>query len=217
MKEKKNILITDADGTLFDNMTYYQGIFADILSESGIVKKIAKDYYFQTAGIPIQKQFSGLLSGADDATINRLAEKFFKLTEKKFFDIFPKVSTVLPELYKRKVCIVVISGSNTSDLTQRFAHHKLPFKLIVGSDRVEKGDECIKFIRYYLSFSDNIMSAEELSQRAILLGDGKSDMKLASRNNILAMGITNTFTYSELIDAGAGKIISDISEILPFF
>jgi phosphoglycolate phosphatase-like HAD superfamily hydrolase len=89
--------------------------------------------------------------------------------------------------------------------------------MIIGSDEYRKGDEHIELIRYQLSKTEHIMTKKELSERAILLGDGAADMRLAKRHDITAIGITNTINIVDLISAGAGKVISSFNEVEPFF
>lgn len=210
---KKDFLITDVDGTILDRMMIYCEVFADICTNYGANRKDAANHYLRTGGTPVDDQFGDFFLKAQPAFIEQLKKEFFARAEKVSANLFPFVEDTLCELNKKSVTIVAISGSNTENLKRiLYNEFNLPITLIIGSDRIKKGDAHVEEILEIFN-----LKADELSARAVLMGDTREDMVLAKRHNIEAVGVLNTVSMEELKEGGADVIITEYSSLLHFF
>jgi len=210
------IFVTDNDGVIFDRMPIYRTAFKKLVSEYGADSNIAAKYFYESAGESIDNQFSEIFKRtgvvvSDEEILNVIVPNFFRLADVTETPIFPKAAETLVEIKKRNYHIFVTSGSNTDDLERLWKTHSLPYDMILGSDEIKKGDRHIELFAEYTG-----QSLGNFCQGTYFIGDGKSDMALAKRNRLQAIGITNTVTADKLFEGGADHVISHIEEILDF-
>lgn len=185
-----------------------------ILSDYGVPAEFAAEHYYSTAGAPILEQFKTALAKfeknySDEFLKKELVDKFFKISRQTKPLLFIGVKNVLQEIKKRELILIATSGSNTAELKNIFREHDLPYDDCLGSDSHPKGDKHISLMARYYN-----CSLSDFCKHAVYVGDGPTDMEIAKRNNIFAIGITNTVSAEKLTRAGAKEIITRFEEIL---
>ena len=112
------IFITDNDGVIFDRMPIYRNIFVDLTYSYGVSKKIAADYFYNSAGTNVDEQFSEIFEQSEIKVNNKIIKtiivpKFFKIAKTKKSPLFNEADMVLKSIKDRGYLIYVTSGSNT--------------------------------------------------------------------------------------------------------
>ncbi|MFA5746849.1 MAG: HAD hydrolase-like protein [Candidatus Paceibacterota bacterium] len=205
-------LITDVDGVIFDRMPVYLSAITEVLKPFGFSKEAIRSYFYGSLGTPVGIQIKGILnrSGFDigDGQMERMLKEFWAISAGNKTNLFPGVKETLEEMKSQGLFIMASSGSNTDEIGRSFKEHGLPYDFYLGSDQVLKGDEHIKI------FAGNFsLDLADFCRQAIFIGDGTTDMQIASRNGIFGIGITNTIPAEDLLSAGAKAVISNISEL----
>jgi phosphoglycolate phosphatase-like HAD superfamily hydrolase len=210
---QKDILISDVDGTILDRMPIYQKKFGELAEMFGADRQTAENYYYESAGTPIDEQFGAVLPLKAKKNIQKIVKEFFTRANKEEVKPFPRVVETFCVLAGKGVRIVVSSGSDTKELERILLKDlKMPISLILGSDIYKKGNSHIARIKEFFG-----LTAKELSERGVFLGDGSFDMSLARQNKIFAVGITNTLNEQALLKSGANVVVRSIEEIEKFF
>ena len=212
--------IFDVDGTLFDSMSQYLEIFARCLYPLGISTDESKNFFRQTAGMPLSEQFYSILFqttqfkiSPTSTIVQELVKKFFKISDQESPMLFPTVRKVLRKLRKEGFQLFATSGYRDEVLHQRFQGAKIDslFQCILGSSRIRKGPRHIEF------FANNCgVSFKEFCSKAFYVGDGPGDMIIAAKCGIFGIGITTTVPKEKLKQKGAKKIIRSLDELLNF-
>ncbi len=208
-------LITDVDGVIFDRMSVYLLAFLKTMRFFGIPEELLHSYYYSTLGTPVDLQIKGALGkfgvAVDEENLDKMVKDFWSRCAEHSTNIFPGVKETLDKIKKQGISIMASSGSQTADLAKFFKEYELPYDFFLGSDKILKGDEHIKIFSDYFS-----VGKKDFCRQAAFIGDGTTDMQIASRNGIFGIGITNTISAEVLLAAGAQAIVSDISEIFGY-
>jgi len=206
-------LITDVDGVIFDRMPVYLSAFVKVMQPFGISEELLRSHYCGTLGTPIQLQIKGAASrfGAtiSEDGLEKMVKDFWNMCEAYPTKLFPNVKEVLDKAKSQNIFLIASSGSKTDDLAKFFKEYELPYDFYLGSDKVLKGDEHIDIFADHFS-----VEKKDFCSQAVFIGDGTTDMQIASRNGIFGVGVTNTISAEILLGAGAQAIISDIGELL---
>ncbi|OGY80001.1 MAG: hypothetical protein A3B74_05070 [Candidatus Kerfeldbacteria bacterium RIFCSPHIGHO2_02_FULL_42_14] len=206
-------LITDVDGVVFDRMPLYTRNFSDLVAVFGISTEAAQRYYLHTSGAPITQQFEEVLKkhkiSFSTQQLQTLVHDFFHLANGAEAPLFPGVRETFCKIQKAGCLIFATSGSRTPDLEVLFRGYEIPCDLIIGSDEIPKGDQ---HIQRFAEFVD--IPLPEFCRAAAYIGDGPHDMVIATRNKILAIGISNTVDHTHLRASGADVVIANIENLL---
>ena len=208
-----SFVITDVDGTIVDRIPGYTKIFADLVSEYGVSENDARHLFLSTGGTPLDQQLVEVLTlhghSVSSEKIRALVALFFERARVLEAPLFPGAAEVLEQIKSKELRLCATSGSNTEELETIFALHKLPYDVVLGSNKIKKGDAHIAYFANHF-----VLQLREFCQQAIYVGDGPMDMIIARQNNIVAVGVTTTVNADALIKAGANYIIHDIREVI---
>lgn len=215
-KEGKQMItkyfITDVDGVILDRMPIYRLAFAEVLRPFGIPAESLKSYYYNSLGTPAELQMRGVLEensiSIDDQALKKLVEEFQGIGERHEIKIFSGVKETLQKIKEAGLFLMASSGSNTDELNKIFAKNGLPYDFVLGSDKILKSDKHIEIFAEHFS-----VAKDEFCRQALFVGDGTTDMQIASRNGIVGIGVANTLPKEKLLTAGAKAVISNISEV----
>ena len=206
-------LITDVDGVIFDRMPAILAAFAESMRPFGIPAERVISYTRDTLGATFESQTTGLLAeigktiSGDD--MRQARRRFWANFDDKAIKLFPDVKTTLDELKAGGIAILASTGSRTGEIETLFAEFHLPYDLILGSDKILKGDEHINAFTGYFS-----VPKADFCRQAAFVGDGTVDMQIAARNGIYGIGITNSIPAPPLMAAGAQTVIANFAEIV---
>ncbi len=208
--------IFDCDGTLINSMPFYTRVFVEVLKEkTGIPKKYGRKFYKETAGTPVLKQYEEVLRINNKlADPKEMAELFFERFNREKegmrFKVFPGAMDLLKKLSVQGIKLFITSGSRLNDLAEKLNNNDLLafFELIMGSDEIPKGIEHIKIFATRCN-----LPLEEFAQKAFLVGDGPTDMRIAKEARIYAIGVDTTVEAKLLIGAGADRVIKNIKDL----
>lgn len=207
--------ITDVDGVILDRMQVCQSAFVEVLQPLGMPAEFLKGYYYNSLGTPIELQIEGALKennkSIGEQELKKMIEEFWGLVTKCEIKIIPGAKEALLKVKEKGMFLMASSGSNTDELNEIFFKNGMPYDFVMGSDKILKGDKHIEIFADHFS-----VSKEEFCRQALLIGDGTTDMNIASRNGIFGVGITNTISKEKLFAAGAQAVISNISEVLRY-
>jgi len=218
MDTKFNYLICDVDGVIFDRMPMISTALVEAMKSKGVSEALVRDFLRGSLGTPLEIQIRGIMASAGKSIksdeVKQVIDDFRKAMaaggDKSA--IFPGVKATLDKLKSQGVAIMTSSGSSTWKIEELFEQFKLPHDVLLGSDRILKGEAHIDF------FADHFAIARpEFCRRAAFVGDGTADMEIARRNEIFAIGITNSLEENELRQAGAQAVIGSFSELGRFF
>lgn len=205
--------ITDVDGVIFDTMPALISALVCVMRPFGILESQVLSYYRNTLGAPLESQIKGLMNSAGksigDDDIKSLILDFWKALAGKPIKLFQGVKETLDLIKSKNIFIMASSGSRTAEMDRLFTEFHLPCDFFLGSDKILKGDEHIRiFAEHFL------LPKKEFCRQAAFIGDGTVDMQIASRNEIFAIGITNTIPAEPLLEAGAQAIITSYPEVI---
>lgn len=205
--------ITDVDGVIFDRMPVYLSAFAQAMKPFNISNDFIRSHVLANLGTPVPIQIQEILKkagiSAKDGKIEKVLKDFWDLCEKNNdIKLFPGIKETLDKIKKQGMFLMASSGSNTDEMEKSFKYHNLPCDFFLGSDKVLKGDEHIDIFADYFS-----VKKKDFCSMAVFLGDGTTDMQIASRNGILGIGIANSLPAEDLLNAGAKAVIYNIREI----
>lgn len=205
------IIIFDADGTIFDSMPFVAKIFADVLARYIIPRKESKDYMYATAGTPTAEQFNTILKKHHKPTdkVKSLVKEFNDLMEGHIPNIF---ADVIPTFKKLKNFKNIVSTNLRQDiLNARIKHHGLHKYLdrYLGTNGFKSKEEHFDEIKRIYHLSD-----KDFSKKVILVGDGKTDMEFARKYKILGIGKVGIENAKTLKKTGALHTINNLSEVV---
>jgi phosphoglycolate phosphatase-like HAD superfamily hydrolase len=202
------------DGTIFDNIPLYREIFEKIAFSFGIPRDIAGNFFYETGGMSLAWQYKTLFEkngiAANQKTVEESVARFWRMKgeNEALIDIFPGTKEFLRRMKFASRFLLATSGSKTSGLIKLMEKYGLSYDIVLGSDRIPKGDEHIKlFARHFK------IDLKEFREKAIYVGDGPVDMQIAKRNKIFGIGIVGILTQKKLFDAGASAVVKKISQV----
>jgi len=204
---KIEIIIFDADGTIFDSMPFIAKIFADMLKRYDIPIKDSKNYLYATAGTSTYEQFRFILKKYHKSTdkIGLLVKEFNDLISQNMPKLFTDVNPVLKKLGRYKK--IVSTNLRQDVLNKRIKNYKLDLYLeaCLGTNGFKSKEEHFDEIkkRYDLSIVD-------FRKKVILIGDGKKDMEFAREYGITGIGRVGINDSKTLNRAGASYVINDL-------
>jgi len=211
----KKYIITDVDGTILDTMPLYTEIFCELMAKKNISYKIAKDYFLATSGTSLDEQIEGIFKRYDininNFEISLLIQKFFDKTSENMPLLFSGVKDFIKKMNQTYRLLFATSGSKTVRIKEVFFRYLISYDLILGFDEIPKG---VKHIEKFVQRSR--LDYQGFCSQAVYIGDGPKDMIIAKRNNIFAIGITNTVSEAVLIVAGADVVVKNIKEVLKY-
>jgi phosphoglycolate phosphatase len=218
----KGIIVFDMDGTLINSMDDHAKIFSTILNRwYEIPITLSKKIYFQTAGQPLNIQYSKVLNFITIPNIkirseNEFIEEFWSGVVKKKPKLFPHTIAILEILQKAGYILCLSTGCSKFVMEKKLQDSKIEhfFKIKMASDYdspngLKKGKDHINYLLKTLKISLN-----SFVERSIFIGDGTAEMELSNNYGILAIGITSTNSSKILRKAGASIVIGNLFEIL---
>lgn len=208
---KIEIIIFDADGTIFDSMPFTAKVFADVLEKYKIPRTESKNYMYATAGTPPAETFIGILKKYNKPTnkIRKIIKEFFDSMENLTPDIY---DDVIPTFKKLRNYKKIVSTNLRQDiLDKRIKHHGLHKYLdkYFGTNGFKSKEEHFDEVKRIYHLSDR-----NFSKIVILVGDGKADMEFARKYKILGIGRLGLADAKTLKQAGASYIVNNLSEIV---
>jgi phosphoglycolate phosphatase-like HAD superfamily hydrolase len=206
-------LITDVDGTLFENESLYEEIFSNLLfKKCKIPKEESISYYRNSNGMPVDRQFKEMLCkfGKETGLVDELVKEFFQEADNFLPPLIPGVKRTLALLKRKSILIFASSGNKSDILDSRFKKRRIfkYFTMILGSEVIPKSPVHIEIFSRCAK-----ISRTEFVKYALYVGDGPTDMKIAKECGIKAIGIANGLMEETLRDAGADIIISSFSKL----
>ena len=206
----KKLIIFDLDGTLIDSTK--QIVSAVDAARAKLKLPNANPEFLESKiGLPAKELFSDLELNTED-TDNAVAifREHLKIIRINQSDVFESVFELLSSLKKMDLILSVATNKPTDLAKIALANVELLdfFDLVLGSDNLmPKPDPAI--LNYCL------MHFGVEAAQAVMLGDRVEDMRAAHSAGVSGVGILQgTHKISELIDAGANRVFSNISEIL---
>lgn len=206
----KKLIIFDLDGTLIDSAK--QIVSAVDAARAELKLPSANPESLESKiGLPAKELFSDLeLSTEDINNAVVIFREHLKIIRIDQSDVFESVFELLTSL-KRMDLILCVATNKPTDLAKlALANVELLdfFDLVLGSDNLPpKPDPAI--LNYCL------MHFGVEAAQAVMLGDRVEDMRAAQSAGVSGVGILQGIhKTSELIDAGANRVFSNISEIL---
>jgi phosphoglycolate phosphatase len=213
-------LVFDMDGTLVDAMSQHADAFSEILFRKyGVPRASSRHLYLDTAGQPLDEQFIQALVAskglhASKANLDELLEQFWVAVLSKEPVLFPDVPSALERLWRAGYSLVVISGCSplVVETKMRKAGIDGYFKLMLGTDKkrhlMSKGEGHFRLIREKLR-----LSSSEFHSNTAIIGDGKHDMIIGNKANILTIGRTTDDNRDALQKGGADFLVHDLGEL----
>jgi phosphoglycolate phosphatase-like HAD superfamily hydrolase len=215
----KKYFICDVDGVILDRMPIHRRQFLKELKNFDVDLSYAKKYYYQSAGKPLDNQFKHVLEKFEKSysskKIEEMKKRFFDEIEKEDPPIFEGVKETIEKIREMGLKIFYTSGSNTKNIIYNFEKNGIYFDYCLGSDKIKKGEGHIKKFYEFVKKQKNIDFGEFL-EGSLYLGDGLTDMKIAKRYGILAIGITNTLAGQRLRESGADYVIDKIENVIDY-
>ena len=208
---KIEIIIFDADGTIFDSMPFTANVFADVLEKYGIPIEESRSYMYATAGTSTYKQFNTILKKHHKSVnmVNSLVKEFNGLIEGGNTKLFADIVQTFKKLnhYKK----IVSTNLRQDVLNKKIKHYRLHLYLdkYFGTNGFKSKEEHFGEIKKVYHLSDR-----EFKNKVMLVGDGKTDMKFARKYGILGIGKIGINDAKTLKQAGASYIIHNLLEIL---
>lgn len=210
--------IFDIDGTIFDNMPLSADAFCAVLKNFNLPEKDARKIYLETNGMNLSDQLKLVLEKYkkyfDDAVIKTLSEKFFQIRDNspgwKNSPLFPGIKPLFEKLREAKINIFASTGSNTQETKSRLKTSGILdyFSLVLGDDEIPKGQKHFEKFAKYLKIDKKVFNS-----RAFFYSDGPSDMAIAKKFGIFAVGVTNTVDASKLKSAEADLTVSSAADL----
>lgn len=208
---KIEIIIFDADGTIFDSMPNVAKIFADILVRYGIPRRQSENYLYATAGTSTYEQFKTILNKHHKPTdrVKLLVKEFNDLMEGHIPRIFADVVPTFKNLKNYKK--IVSTNLRQDILNARIKHYGLHKYLdkYLGTNCFKSKEEHFDYIKKIYHLSD-----KDFKKKVILVGDGKTDMEFARKYKIVGVGKVCIEDAKTLKKAGALHTINNLSEVV---
>lgn len=210
---KIKLIIFDFDGTLGDTRANIIMTMQETMRVLGY-PLAGEEAIAATIGLTLEDGFRELFPGLTERDILRCAEVYRDLFEKNrrkmVPTLFPHVKETL-NLLKERGYILSVASSRQSVSLRGFLHDMSVedcISYILGADNVEKSkpdpEPVLKTLR------ELGIPAEE----SIVVGDMPVDIIMGLRAGAATCGVTyGNSSRDDLVEAGAGYIIDDISEL----
>ena len=210
---KIKLIIFDFDGTLGDTRANIIMTMQETMRVLGY-PVAGEEAIAATIGLTLEDGFRDLFPGLTERDILRCAEVYRDLFEKNrrkmIPTLFPHVKETL-NLLKERGYILSVASSRQSVSLRGFLHDMSVedcISYILGADNVEKSkpdpEPVLKTLR------ELGIPAEE----SLVVGDMPVDIIMGLRAGAATCGVTyGNSSRDDLVEAGAGYIIDDISEL----
>lgn len=210
---KIKLIIFDFDGTLGDTRANIIMTMQETMRVLGY-PVAGEEAIAATIGLTLEDGFRELIPGLTERDILRCADVYRDLFEKNrrkmIPTLFPHVKETL-NLLKERGCILSVASSRQSVSLRGFLHDMSVedcISYILGADNVEKSkpdpEPVLKTLR------ELGIPAEE----SLVVGDMPVDIIMGLRAGAATCGVTyGNSSREDLVEAGAGYIIEDISEL----
>lgn len=210
---KIKLIIFDFDGTLGDTRANIIMTMQETMRVLGY-PVAGEEAIAATIGLTLEDGFRDLFPGLTERDILRCAEVYRDLFEKNrrkmIPTLFPHVKETLNRL-KERGYILSVASSRQSVSLRGFLHDMSVedcISYILGADNVEKSkpdpEPVLKTLR------ELGIPAEE----SLVVGDMPVDIIMGLRAGAATCGVTyGNSSRDDLVEAGAGYIIEDISEL----
>ena len=210
---KIKLIIFDFDGTLGDTRANIIMTMQETMRVLGY-PVAGEEAIAATIGLTLEDGFRELFPGLTERDILRCAEVYRDLFEKNrrkmIPTLFPHVKETL-NLLKERGYILSVASSRQSVSLRGFLHDMSVedcISYILGADNVEKSkpdpEPVLKTLR------ELGIPAEE----SLVVGDMPVDIIMGLRAGAATCGVTyGNSSRDDLVEAGAGYIIDDISEL----
>lgn len=205
-------VVFDADGTLIDSMATYAKHFGRAMREFGITG--GEEYMTKTAGTPLQIQarqmfFDHSMQDHSDEVVAR----HLQLIEGVNFPVYPDAERLVGDL-RRVGCHIYISTGNASEVVERELGHAGLADLFT---RVLASDLLPKSVAHIETFAKTRgKSLADFAEHAVFIGDGPTDMEIAEKAGMLAIGISRTVDARTLYLSGADAVFPDLSGVYEY-
>lgn len=209
---KIKYVVMDVDGTIFDSEAYCEKVFADLLYENhNIPREDSIEYHKNITGSPVGAEIKNvlLMFGRKTDSVEWLVGEFFERVQRQTSPLFPGVKRMLFALAKRRNLAFFASSGNRSDILDRCFKEVGIFDLfvmILGSEVIPKSAVHIEIFARAAK-----VSRAEFTPRAIYIGDGPTDMKIAKECGIFAVGVATTVSAEKLRESGADVVINELN------
>lgn len=210
---KIKLIIFDFDGTLGDTRANIIMTMQETMRVLGYLVA-GEEAIAATIGLTLEDGFRELFPGLTERDILRCAEVYRDLFEKNRRKMVPKLFPHVKEtlnLLKGRGYILSVASSRQSVSLRGFLHDMSVedcISYILGADNVEKSkpdpEPVLKTLR------ELGIPAEE----SLVVGDMPVDIIMGLRAGAATCGVTyGNSSRDDLVEAGAGYIIDDISEL----
>lgn len=212
-------IISDWDGTLVDSFPNYTVVFSRLMREKfGVDQALSSQYYISTAGEALTNQIREAAKRFAGQSIENTIE-----LEQLFWDyqkdspappIIEGALETLKFLKEKGYKIIIWSGTRTDILGIKLQQTRLGQFVDFyignepGSQEKVKGPFLFEEIAKH---SD--LSAEDLQRQAVVIGDGRGDMKAGQKVHCPTIGTLRTTPKQDLRSAGADFIIPSIKDL----
>jgi phosphoglycolate phosphatase-like HAD superfamily hydrolase len=168
------LLVFDLDGTLIDTMADYGDHAARLMEAAfGTPFDAARRLYFETSGLPFEKQLKIIYPDAPDTDVT--ADQFEAWKDSYLLTInLPKATHALLAAWRARGMRVVISSNNLETYVQRMAVD-WPVDVALGYrpvDQFGKGEPHFAWLEAHFSVSRADM---------LFVGDSLNDARIAAR------------------------------------
>ncbi len=205
-------IVFDLHGTLEDSMNEFGDFFVEICRVEGLLVDKRGDF-LDLAGVALNKQFENVFQKNkqyyDSETIKLLENKFTAKAHELPPAFYEGAPQTIENLYNSGFNLYLSTG-----LDENEAHNHLKkgnilnyFSLALGA----KGN-IIKGNRHIELFKEHSKD-EDFCSKAIFVGDGSGDAKIARDNKMLFIGVSTTFLEEKLIEMGAKYVIKSVKEL----
>lgn len=209
-------VIFDCDGVLVDseklscgalNVIFEKHFQVDIGTDyRPVIGKALKDsigYFLKTFNIQLPSDF-------DLLTLYKEKDQAYQNLARNKLQLFSGVIELLEFLRKSQIIIAVASSGSHEKIHFNLEQGKIQqyFEIITSADEVKNGKPSPDLFLY---------SAKKMKidpKMCLVIEDSVSGIKAAKDANMIAIGVTNTFEYKDLSEAGADKIVTKVNELV---
>jgi phosphoglycolate phosphatase-like HAD superfamily hydrolase len=210
----RRIVIFDFDGTLADTMDELVEAMVETFGEHlGSDGRRRRERVMELLDLP-PPQMNRAMIDVTGLPPSQLRSMFAPVVARLPTRLFPEVPAVLASL-KESGYVVVISSHNPDDtFSDRLAGVGLTgqYDFALGTN-VEKG--VTKEDHPRVAAERLRLPHEEFAASGVFVGDLPSDMRLARKSDLLAIGRLTRGNADRLIGAGAQHVIADLTELEP--
>lgn len=186
LREMKDKIFLDLDGTLIDTSERHYVVFRDILKSYKIPIYISKDYFWneKRGG---RKTIELLPKGLPCGLIKKFSKEWINSIEKKEYlkcdKAFPGMKSILSNLYKKRDLILVTLRNNKKNLLWELNYFGITkfFKSILVDSPMKNKDKA--------SMIKEIL-AKSFNNKSIIIGDTEVDMLTGKKLRILTIAAT---------------------------